>query len=296
LQQTLEGKEDDPAGLGWTADEALESLDSANVDKMLASSVKPAMASKYSRVWDRLVAFATFHVVKVMPPEIWALEIFVTDAAVFSRSSGVALTAAAAVAHFSALQGFASPCEFPRFGKILRGIKLLFGKAPTSKDPFTPEHVVKFMNLARKGTLREWRDTLPLALCFQELLRGVECFDLTGKNVAWYVDGYFQLTVETSKNNPEGFSFRVLVDVNRPNCVGVFMRDFIAVMGIKLGDRSSFFACQLVQVGGVLRSAPIEKVAVSTMRNSCKLLITLAGLDPARYATHLSKRGVRWRR
>jgi hypothetical protein len=35
---------------------------------------------------------------------------------------------------------------------------------------------VTFMNLARKGTLREWRAALPLSLCFQQLLRGVECF------------------------------------------------------------------------------------------------------------------------
>jgi hypothetical protein len=87
-----------------------------------------------------------------------------------------------------------------------------------------------------------------------------------------------------------GFSFRVKFDRTRPNCVGVFMADFIDVMGIKLGDPKSFFACKLTQTGGILRAAAAEKVALSTMRNACNLLIVSAGLDPATYVTHSSKR------
>jgi hypothetical protein len=149
----------------WSADEAVgESfLASNSVDKMLSCSVKPATARKYSRIWDKWVAFAASYGVEIMPPDIRALEIFVADSAEHSGSSGVALTAVAAVAHFSALQGFGSPCEFPRFGKLLRGICLTHGKAAKPKNPFTPAHIISFMNLARSGTLREWRAALPLA-------------------------------------------------------------------------------------------------------------------------------------
>jgi hypothetical protein len=70
------------------------------------------------------------------------------------------------------------------------------------------------------------------------------------------------------------------------------MADFIETMGIKLGDDKSFFTCcQLTQTGGVLRAAPTCMVAASTMRNACKLLIVAAGLNPASFATHSSKRG-----
>jgi hypothetical protein len=156
----------------WSADEAVgESfLALTSVDKMLSSSVKPATARKYSRIWDKWVAFAASHGVEIMPPDVRALEIFVADSAELLGSSGVALTAVAAVAHFSALQGFGSPCEFPRFGKLLRGIRLTHGKAAKPKNPFTPAHIISFMNLAQSGTLREWRAALPLALCFQQLL------------------------------------------------------------------------------------------------------------------------------
>jgi hypothetical protein len=277
----------------WAPDDGgVNHLDSSSVDRMLASSVKQATASKYGRIWDKWAAFATFHEVEIMPPEVRALEIFIVDSAEFSGSSGVALTAAAAVAHFCALQGFGSPCEFPRFGKLLRGIRLTHGKAVKAKEPFSPAHIVTFMDLARKGTLREWRAALPLALCFQQLLRGVECFDLNGSNVSQHAD-FFRVTVETSKNHPEGFSFWVKVDNDRPNCVGRFMADFIEMMGIKLGDDKSFFACQLTQTGGVLRAAPTCKVASSTMRNACKLLIVAASLNPVSFATHSSKRGGR---
>jgi hypothetical protein len=102
---------------------------------------------------------------------------------------------------------------------------------------------------------------------------------------------FFRVKVETSKNHPLGFSFRVKFYRERPNCVGVFMADFIDVMGIKLGDLKLFFACKLTQTGGILQAAAVEKVALSTMRNACKLLIVAAGLDPATYATHSSKRG-----
>jgi hypothetical protein len=225
-----------------------------------------------------------------MPPDVRALEIFVADSTEFSGSSGVALTAVAAVARFSALQGFGSPCESPRFGKLLRGICLTHSKAAKPKNPFTPAHIVSFMNLARSGTLHKWRAALPLALCFQQLLQGAECFDLNGSNVTQHAD-FFRVKVETSKNHPLGFSFRVKFDRERPNCFGVFMAYFIDVMGIKLGDPKLFFACKLTQTGGILQAAAAEKVASSTMRNACKLLIVAAGLDPATYATHSSKRG-----
>jgi hypothetical protein len=69
------------------------------------------------------------------------------------------------------------------------------------------------------------------------------------------------------------------------------MADFIKMMGIKLSDDKSFFACQLTQTGGVLRAAPTCKVALLTMRNACKLLIVTAVLNPVSFTTHLSKRG-----
>jgi hypothetical protein len=264
----------------WAADGGgVDILDSTSVDRMLASSVKPATASKYGRIWDKWAAFATFYEVEIMPPEVRALEIFIVDSAELSGSSGVALTPAAAVAHFCALQGFGSPGDFPRFGKLLRGIRLTHGKAAKAKEPFTPAHIVTFMELARKGTLREWRAALPLVLCFQQLLRGIKCFDLNGSNVSQHAD-FFRVTVETLKNHAEGFSFRVKINNDQPNCVGRFMADFIRTMGIKLGDDKSFFACQLTQTGGVLRAAPTCKVASSTIRNACKLLIVAAGLKP----------------
>jgi hypothetical protein len=70
---------------------------------------------------------------------------------------------------------------------------------------------------------------------------------------------FFRIKVKTSKNHPLGFSFRVKFDRERLNCVGVFMADFINVMGIKLGDPKSFLACKLTQSGGILQAAAVEK-------------------------------------
>jgi hypothetical protein len=227
------------------------------------------------------------------------LEIFIADSAEYSRSSGVALTAAAAITHFCALKGFGSPCKLPRIGKMLGGIWLTHGKAFKPKEPFTPAPIVTFMNLARKGTLREWRAALPLALCFQQLLRGAECFDLNGSNVfletsrlLHTTDGnFYRVTVETSKNHPEGFNFSIRIDADRPNCVGVFMSEFISIKGIRLGDPTLFFACKLAQISGSFKASSSDRMADSTMRSACMLLITAAGLDPRLYATHSSKRG-----
>jgi hypothetical protein len=66
---------------GWSADESWEAMDGSNVDKMLASSVKPSTAVKYGHIWDKWVVFATSHHVDVMPPEVRALEIFIADTA-----------------------------------------------------------------------------------------------------------------------------------------------------------------------------------------------------------------------
>jgi hypothetical protein len=104
-------------------------------------------------------------------------------------------------------------------------------------------------------------------------------------------DGYLGVVVETSKNHPEGFRFRVLVDRERPNCVRVFMLDYMILMEIRVGDPGSFFACKLTSAGGILRAVPSKRVSDSTMRALCKTLIAATGLDPFKYATHSSKRG-----
>jgi hypothetical protein len=225
-----------------------------------------------------------------MPPEVRGLEIFLADLSELTGSSGVTLMTAAAVTHFFSLEGFDSPFTFPRFGKIMRGIKASYGKAAKPRWPFTTDDIVKFMWKARSGSLKDWRVALLLALCFQQLLRGTECFDLNGSNVS-INDGYLGVVVETSKNHPKGFSFRVHVNRERPNCVGVFMLHYIILMEIRVGDPGSFFVCKLTSTGGILRAVPSERVSDSTMRASCKILIAATGLDPSEYATHSSKRG-----
>jgi hypothetical protein len=164
------------------------------------------------------VAFSSYHEVDVMPPEVLALEIVLADAAEFSGSSGVALTAATAMAHFCGLDGFESPFLAPRFGKIMRGICLWYSKPVKQKRPFTLAHIVSFMRLARTGRLREWRTALPLALCFQQLLCGAECFNVDRSNVVRF-NGFYKVRVDVSKNHPEGFSFRVPIDLGVPTAL-----------------------------------------------------------------------------
>jgi hypothetical protein len=146
------------------------------------------------------------------------------------------------------------------------------------------------MDLARAGNLMDWRAAFPVALCFQQLLRGAEYFDLNGSNVVRGMNA-FQVVVETSKNHPEGFEFSVPIDRERPSCVGRFMEDYVAKMGIWLGDPRSFFACKVVKTVGVWSSIPSVRVVDSTMRAACKRLIKASGLDPGEYATHSCKRG-----
>jgi hypothetical protein len=194
------------------------------------------------------------------------------------------------VAHFCALEGYPSPFVLPRFSKIMRGVRLSFGKAAVPKRPFSRENIVTFMDPARTGSLLDWRSALPLALCFQQLLRGAESLELNGSNVVRQPT-FFLVEVESAKNVPEGFSFKVPIDPTRSHCVGQFMADYIVKMGVKLGDEMSYFACRVGAVKGVLRSTATTKVANSTMRAACKRLIEAVGLDPSLYATHSCKRG-----
>jgi hypothetical protein len=265
-------------------------MDQSGVDRMLQLSVKPSTLAKYSRLWDKWVSFSSQHEVETMPPDMRALEVFLVDSAELSGSAGVTNSTAAAVAHFSALEGFPSPFSTPRFSKIMRAVKLTFGKPSKLKKPFTRDHIIKFMELARSGSLLDWRAALPLALCYQQLLRGAECFELNGSNVVRQPD-FFLVEVESAKNNPDGFSFKIPVDGSRASCVGQFLADFIVKMGIIVGDPKSFFACKVASTKGVLKAVPSVKVANSTMRSSCKRLIEAAGMDSSNYASHSCKRG-----
>jgi hypothetical protein len=266
-----------------------DNLDPANLDRLLRASVKPVTADKYGKHWDKWIKFAAIHGVDVMQPDMRALEIFIADTSELSGSAGVATTAAAAVAHFVALEGHPSPFTMPRFSKMMRGIRLNHGKLAKPKKPFRREDIMTFMDLAYAGTLVEWRAAFPMALCFQQLLRGAECFDLSGANVV-ITAVRIKVTVETSKNHPEGFEFDVPVE-DRLHHVGRFMVDYIGVMGIRVGDAGSHFACKLAKVKGILKAYPWVRVADATMRKACKVLIADSGLDPTLYATHSSKRG-----
>jgi hypothetical protein len=178
----------------------------------------------------------------------------------------------------------------PRFSKIIRGVRLSFGKASVPKRPFSREIIITFMDAARTGLLLDWRAALPLALCFQHLLRGAECFELNGSNVVRQPT-FFLVEVESAKNVPEGFLFKMPIGPARSHCVGQFMARYIVKMGVKLGDKMSYFPCRVGTVKGVLKSTATTKVANLTMRASCKRLIEAAGLDPTLYASHSCKRG-----
>jgi hypothetical protein len=246
--------------------------------------------AKYGRAWDKWSIFATYHGVDVVPPDKRALEIFVANTAELSGSAGVASMSAAAITHFSALEGVQSPFTTPRFGKILKGIRNEYGKPVKPKKPFSRLHITTFMDWARGGSLLDWRAALPMALCNQQLLRGAEAFNLNGSNVDRRGD-HIWIEVKTSKNHPEGFSFKVPVDANRPHDVGTFLADYVVKMGIKLGDPKSYFACKVTLVKGVLKSVSSVQVSTATMRSNCKKLITATELDARDYATHSCKRG-----
>jgi hypothetical protein len=94
------------------------------------------------------------------------------------------------------------------------------------------------MKAARVGSLLDWRAALPLALCYQQLFRGAKCFDLDGSNVVRH-PGFFSFQVQWSKNIPEVFNFKVLVDRDRPHCMGQFMGDLIVKMVIVLWEGDS---------------------------------------------------------
>jgi hypothetical protein len=246
-------------------------------------------ADKYGKHWDKWIKFATIHGIEVRPPDMRALEIFIAHTSELSGLAGVATTAAAAVAHFMALEGHSSPFTTPRFSKMMPGIRLNHGKVAKPKKPFLREDIMTFMDLAYAGTLVEWRAAFPVALCFQQLLRSAECFDLLGANVVITAVG-FKVTVAPFKNHPEGFEFDVPVedclhDVTR------FMVDYIGVMGIRLGDAGTHFACKLAKVKGILKAYLEVWVADATMRKARKVLIADSGLDPTLYATHSCKRG-----
>jgi hypothetical protein len=253
------------------------------VDRLLRTSVK------YGKHWDKWIKFAAIHGVDLMPPDMRAFEIFIADTSELSGSAGVATTAAAAVAHFVALEGHPSPFTTPRFSKMMRGIRLIHGKVAKPKKLFTRGDIMKFMDLAYAGTLVKWRAAFLMALCFQQLLRGAECIDLSGANVVITAVG-FKVTVETSKNHPEGFEFDVPVE-DRLHDIGRFMVDYIGIMGIRVGDTGSHFACKLAKVKGTLKAYPEVCVADATMRKACKVLIADSGLDPTLYATHSCKCG-----
>jgi hypothetical protein len=282
--------EGDYEDFGTVANDDDATLDGSNVELMLEKSVKPSTREKYSRLWDKWVAFSIFHGLSTMPPEMRGLEIFLMFLADLSGSAGVANSTAAAVAHFCALEGYHSPFTSPRFAKILRAIHLSHGKVAKPRMLFNKGHITKFMDTARAGTILDWRSALPMALCFQQLLRGAECFGLTGANVTRHFD-YFMVEVVEAKNNPEGFSFKVPIDPLRTHCVGQFLADYIVKMGVVLVDPASFFACKVAKVRGITRSTAFVKVANSTMRAGCKRLIEAVGLDSTRYASHSCKRG-----
>jgi hypothetical protein len=129
-----------------------------------------------------------------------------------------------------------------------------------------------------------------LALCYQQLLCGAEAFNLKGSNIVQHPE-YFLIEVESAKNNPDGFSFKVPVDARRSNCVGQFLADFLVKMWIVLGNKKSYISCKILTAKGVIMAVPSVRVDDSTMRAACKRLIGAVGLDSRDYASHSCKRG-----
>jgi hypothetical protein len=65
----------------------------------------------------------------------------------------------------------------------------------------------------------------------------------------------------------------------------------VVKMGVKLGNKNSYFACKVSSVKGVLKAVASLKVSSSAMKSDCKWLIESVGLNGALYARHSCKRG-----
>jgi hypothetical protein len=74
----VEGEYED---FGTVTDDNDATLDDTNVELMLERSAKSSTREKYSRLWDKWVAFSNFHELSTMPPEMRGLEIFLVDSA-----------------------------------------------------------------------------------------------------------------------------------------------------------------------------------------------------------------------
>jgi hypothetical protein len=116
---------------------------------------------------------------------------------------------------------------------------------------------------------------------------------LKGSNIVRHPE-YFLIEVESAKNNPDGFSFKVLVDARRSNCVGQFLADFLVRMGIVLGNKKSFISCKISTAKGMMKAVPLVRVGDSTMRAACKRLIGAVGWIPGIMLCILASKVAPW--
>lgn len=95
-----------------------------------------------------------------------------------------------ALKHWHTYQGFADPTLHPAISKTLAGIMRMHGKPKEKAPPLLPEQLQQIMNcLAKKNTLRAYRDSALLQIGYFGALRRSELVAIQYEHVQWQAKG-----------------------------------------------------------------------------------------------------------
>jgi site-specific recombinase XerD len=274
-------------------DERLENL-ASRVPDLLSKARAPNTNKAYLAAFNRWVIWAAdFPEVTVLPAKAVHIVLYLSHLSSIVKNFASVNQFVSAVTWMHAINNHNSPMSNPVVIEVINGLKRSLAGPVVHKEPFTPEHILRFVTVMNKKSLTDVRNTLMILVAFFAFLRVDELIHIKLKDISIHND-HVQINLPQSKTDQlrQGLSV-VVAKIEGPGCPVNLLHVYLSMAGIKISKVSDkfLFTRILFKKGKLQLFKPNEALSYTNVRDVVKNKANQIGLNAALYSTHSMRAG-----
>ena len=274
-------------------DKRLEDL-ASRVPELLSKARAPNTNKAYLAAFNRWVVWANdFPEISVLPATAVHIVLYLSHLSTNVKNFASINQFVSSVTWMHAINNHISPMSNPVVIEVINGLKRSLAGPVVHKEPFTPEHIKKFLSIMNKQSLTDVRNTLMILLAFFAFLRVDELIHIQLKDLSLH-DDHLQINLPQSKTDQlrQGLSV-VVAKIGGTGCPIQLLHVYLRMADIKLTKVSErfLFTRILFKNGKLQLFKPNQALSYTNVRDVVKVKASQIGLNAALYSTHSMRAG-----
>ena len=261
---------------------------------ILKKSRAPSTNKIYGQAYIKWKKWASkYPEINILPADPIHIALYLSHLAKSANSFAVINTAACAITWSHNLSGLDSPSKHILIIETLRGLKRQLARPIRPKEPFEKEHIIKFVNIMKKESLSDVRNTAIIVLAFFALLRFDEISNILIKHVT-FKNSHIEIKIPKSKADQLRQGDAVVVAKLHAECCPVKILAYymeIANLSEKTEKENYLFRRCITRKGKLILTEKKLPMTYSNVRDIVKIKAVEIGLNKSQYGTHSMRSG-----